>query len=151
MPASRRKPLAPDPATTECYIPLGRAEIPPGESRILTVKLAPPPSTILPLRSSSADPESPDSAPPANNPIQWSCRPGDGTPEGHRLTLGNEVMRQLPPGWSSVRFNFDGPVAVEVEQLTDAPPIPGDLVSITGAAPKHAPGFVNLATTKMEE
>lgn len=82
----------------------------------------------------------------------WSVSPGDGTVEGDRLTLMNDVLHAMPAGPGRVTIWFDErPVHAEVTFEAAPGASPPDLVSISGPTPASAPALARALAGALDE
>lgn len=141
MSLSRSHPAAPVAVQLrpgEFFVPLGSATLAPGSSADLGHTFGPDNNTHPP---SAAEPSA---SPP---PVTYSATPDDGTPDGDKLALMNDLMRAVPGGATTVLWFDERPPEVQHHDLAT---LADDLVTLTGGPPS-TPALASVVASAIKK
>ena len=134
-------PLAAQLRPGEFFVSLGSATLAPHSSASLTRTFGPDPADAADAASSSSS-----SSPGA--PVTYTATPNDGTPDGAKLALMNDLMLSLPGGATTIMW-LDGR-APEVQHHDPTTPA-DDLVTLTGTPPATTPALAAVVASAIHK
>ncbi len=138
MPSERPLPLPFALRPGEFFVSLGSATLQPGAPVSMTRTFGPDGATAPDAPALSPDPL----------PATYSATPNDGTPDGGKLALMNDLMHALPGGATTTLWFDERPPEV---QHHDAATLADDLVTLNGESPATPPLAAVVAATMKQE